>query len=80
VQIGFAAVLRSRGVRPSAIIYHSVGEVSAAVAAGALTPKEGAIVLCKRAILIREVMGKRAMLMVNAPYQQVVESSEPRPR
>jgi 6-methylsalicylic acid synthase len=80
VQIGFAAVLRSRGVRPGAIIGHSVGEVSAAVAASALTPKEGAIVLCKRAILIREVMGKRAMLMVNAPYQQVEESSEPRPR
>ena len=41
VQLALTALWRSYGVEPDAVIGHSMGEVTAAVAAGALTPAEG---------------------------------------
>lgn len=35
--------------------------------AEALTPDEGAIIVCRRAVLYRQVMGKGAMCLVNLP-------------
>ena len=76
MQVAIAAPLRSKGTQPSAVIGHSMGEIAAAVVAGALTPVEGALVICKRAVLYRQVMGKGAMLLVNAPYEEVAQSLE----
>ena len=73
MQVAIAAVLQSKGTRPSAVIGHSMGEIAAAVIAGALTPAEGAIVISKRAVLYRQVMGKGAMVLVNSPYEEVVK-------
>ena len=41
MQLALTALWRSYGVQPDAVIGHSMGEVSAAVVAGALTPAEG---------------------------------------
>ena len=41
VQLALTALWRSYGVEPDAVIGHSMGEVTAAVVAGALTPAEG---------------------------------------
>lgn len=71
VQVGLAAVLRSKGLAPSAIIGHSVGEIAASVAAGSLTPEEGALVVTRRAELYRSVQGQGAMFMVGKPFEQV---------
>ncbi|KAI4122121.1 MAG: hypothetical protein LQ338_005990 [Usnochroma carphineum] len=71
MQIGLTAVLRAKGARPSAIIGHSVGEIAASVAAGALTPQEGAIVVSKRAVLYRQFMRKGAMVLVNLPSEEM---------
>ncbi|KAI4126609.1 MAG: hypothetical protein LQ338_003659 [Usnochroma carphineum] len=71
MQIGLAAVLQSKGAAPQAVIGHSVGEIAASVVAGALTAKEGAIVVCRRAALYRKVMGLGTMLMVNRPYSDI---------
>jgi 6-methylsalicylic acid synthase len=68
MQVALAASLYSRGVRPGAIIGHSVGEIAAAVTAGALSEIEGALVVCRRARLYRQVMGKGAMILVNQPF------------
>src|SRR5262249_40998445 len=38
VQLGLAALWRSRGLEPAAVIGHSMGELAASVAAGALDP------------------------------------------
>ncbi|KAJ5766763.1 uncharacterized protein N7511_004379 [Penicillium nucicola] len=65
MQVGIAAVLQSQGVFPDAIIGHSVGEIAASVVAGAISPVEGALVVTRRAVLYRQLMGQGAMLLVN---------------
>jgi 6-methylsalicylic acid synthase len=71
MHIGIAAVLREKGARPRACLGHSLGEVAAAVVAGALTAAEGAIICCRRAILYRQVAGAGAMALVNLPASEV---------
>ena len=53
MQIGLAALLRAKGITPDAIIGHSVGEIAAAVASGALTAEDGATIVSRRAMLYR---------------------------
>lgn len=71
MQIGLAAILRSKGVQPQAIVGHSVGEIAASVAAGCLSPEEGALIVARRARLYAEVKGRGAMFLVNLPFEQV---------
>lgn len=67
VQIGIAAVLRGRGVRPAAVIGHSMGEIAAAVVAGALTPEDGARIVCRRSLLMERRAGSGATALVELP-------------
>lgn len=69
VQAGLAAVLRDRGVKPAAVIGHSVGEVAACVAAGVFDLARGAAVACYRARGFRSVAGKGAMALVGLPFE-----------
>lgn len=78
MQIGISAVLQSRGIFPSAIIGHSVGEIAASVVAGALSSVEGALVVTRRAVLYRQVMGQGAMLLVHKPFQDVSQELQGR--
>lgn len=78
VQVGLAAVVRARGVSPAAVIGHSVGEIAASVAAGCLTPEEGAVVVARRARLYREVKGLGGMFLVQLPFEQVARELEGR--
>src|SRR5262249_408299 len=49
MQVALAATMeRSYGVRPGAVIGHSLGESAAAVVAGALSLEDGARVICRR--------------------------------
>ncbi|KAF2636137.1 6-methylsalicylic acid synthase [Massarina eburnea CBS 473.64] len=73
MQIGLSAVLKNRGIVPQAIIGHSVGEIAASVVAEALTPEEGALVVCRRAVLYRRVMGEGAMVLVSKTFSEVRE-------
>ena len=70
VQVGLAAVLRERGVRPAAVIGHSVGEVAACVVSGVFDLRQGAAVACYRARGFRSVMGCGAMALVRLPFDQ----------
>lgn len=78
MQIGLSALLKAKGAQPSAIIGHSVGEIAAAVVAGALTTSEGALVVCKRATIYRHFMGKGAMALVNIPFDEMMVDLEGR--
>lgn len=70
MQVGLAAVLRERGVRPGAVIGHSVGEVAACVVSGVFDLRQGAAVACYRARGFRSVMGCGAMALVRLPFDQ----------
>ncbi|MCY0941367.1 type I polyketide synthase [Streptomyces antarcticus] len=73
VQIGLAAVWRSYGITPDAVIGHSVGEIAAAVTAGALSPADGARLICRRSKLLRRVAGRGAMAMASLSLEETTE-------
>ena len=70
MQVGLAAVLRSRGAAPAAVIGHSVGEVAACVIAGVFDLTEGAKLACYRARGFRAVQGKGAMALVALSFAE----------
>lgn len=72
-QVGLAAVWRELGLRPAAIMGHSVGEVAAAVTAGVFDLADGARLICRRSLLLRRVAGAGAMVMVRLPFDQARE-------
>ncbi|BCB82756.1 type I polyketide synthase [Phytohabitans suffuscus] len=73
MQTGLAAVWRSYGVTPAAVIGHSLGEFAASVAAGGFSLEEAGRMATRRARLLRRVQGKGAMVMANLPFGEVVE-------
>ena len=52
MQVALAATMKSYGVQPGAVIGHSMGEVAAAVVAGALSLEDGVRVICRRSRLM----------------------------
>ena len=64
MHLGIAAVLWEEAGPPSAVVGHSLGETAAAVVSGALTWHEGALIVCRRARIFREVAGQGAMILV----------------
>ncbi|MGW5049806.1 type I polyketide synthase [Actinokineospora sp. NPDC004072] len=70
VQVGLAELWRAHGVRPAAVVGHSVGELAAAVATGALPRQDAARLACRRALLLRGVAGRGAMAMVALPFAE----------
>ena len=48
MQVALAATMKAYGVRPGAVIGHSLGEAAAAVVAGALSLEDGVRVICRR--------------------------------
>ncbi len=69
-QVGLAAVWRSYGVQPDAVIGHSVGEIAAAVTSGALSLQDGGRLICRRSLLLRRVAGKGAMAMAGLTFEE----------
>lgn len=70
MQVGLARIWRAYGVRPAAIIGHSVGEIAAAVCAGMLDLADGARLICRRSKLLGRVAGDGAMVLVNLPFDE----------
>ncbi len=61
IQIGLAALWRSWGVEPQAVVGHSLGEVAAAYVAGALGLDDAVRVVCHRSRLFTRTIGQGAM-------------------
>jgi 6-methylsalicylic acid synthase len=80
VQVALAHTWRSYGLQPAAIIGYSVGEIAAAVTAGALDLSEAARLTCRRSALLRKVAGRGAMAMVNLPFPEVAARLTGRPQ
>ncbi|MGE2716624.1 SDR family NAD(P)-dependent oxidoreductase [Mycolicibacterium litorale] len=64
LQLALTALWRSYGVSPDAVIGHSMGEVSAAVVAGALTAAEGLRVIATRSRLMSRLAGQGAVALL----------------
>ncbi|WP_399882131.1 SDR family NAD(P)-dependent oxidoreductase [Streptomyces sp. BBFR51] len=73
VQVGLTALLASHGLRPRAVAGHSVGEVAAAHAAGALTLDQAALVIAERSRTQATTAGRGRMAAVGLPEQQARE-------
>ncbi|MDM3973128.1 sulfolipid-1 biosynthesis phthioceranic/hydroxyphthioceranic acid synthase [Mycobacterium marseillense] len=72
MQVALAATMKAYGVRPGAVIGHSLGEAAAAVVAGAISLEDGVRVICRRSRLMSRVAGAGATASVELPAQQVL--------
>ncbi|WP_407686788.1 type I polyketide synthase [Mycobacterium sp. HUMS_1102779] len=64
VQLALTALWRAHGVEPDAVIGHSMGEVTAAVVAGALSAVDGIRVIATRSRLMSALSGQGAMALL----------------
>ncbi|WP_243443951.1 type I polyketide synthase [Asaia prunellae] len=64
IQVVLVAALRAKGVVPSAIVGHSLGEVAAAYAAGVLSLKDAITIIYHRSRLQARLSGRGTMLAV----------------
>jgi myxalamid-type polyketide synthase MxaE and MxaD len=72
VQVALAAVWRSWGVEPDAVVGHSMGEVAAVHLAGALSLEDAARVICVRSRALAKLSGRGTMVRVELPVEQVL--------
>lgn len=70
IQAGLAALWRSWGIEPDAVVGHSMGEVAAAHVAGVLSLQDAAQIICRRSQLLRRVSGQGAMAVVGLTLAQ----------
>jgi len=71
VQAGLTALWRAWGVEPTAIVGHSVGEIAAAYAAGALSLVDAVLVIYQRSRLQQTTAGAGTMLAVGLSEEEV---------
>ena len=64
--------MASYGVKPGAVIGHSMGEAAAAAVAGALSLDDAVKVICRRSRLMETISGSGAMASVELPAAQVL--------
>ena len=70
MQLALAGLWRSYGIEPAAVIGHSLGEIAAAVVAGALDPATGARIVAVRSRLLGRLTGG-AMAVVERSATEV---------
>ncbi|WP_208879664.1 type I polyketide synthase [Streptomyces armeniacus] len=71
VQVALAALWRSWGIEPSAVVGHSMGEIAAARVAGALTPEDAVRIIVRRGRLLQAAAGRGLMASVALPEDEV---------
>ncbi len=70
IQVALAALWKSWGITPSAVIGHSVGEIAAAQVAGFLTLPEAARIVFHRGRTMDRPSSKGAMMAVGLPHAE----------
>ena len=64
MQVALAALWRSWGIEPQAVVGHSMGEVAAAYVAGALSLEDAVRIICCRSRLVKRTSGQGGMVAV----------------
>ncbi len=70
IQVALAALWRSWGVEPQAVVGHSMGEVAAAYVAGALSLDDAVRIICCRSRLVTRTIGQGAMVAVELSLEE----------
>jgi phthiocerol/phenolphthiocerol synthesis type-I polyketide synthase B len=73
LQLGLTELWRSYGVHPDAVIGYSMGEIAAAVVAGALTVTEGLRVIAVRSRLMSRLAGQGAVALLELDAEATAE-------
>jgi len=71
LQVGVVKLLQARGLRPDAVLGHSVGEITAAYAAGALTLEQAALTIYARSAAQAPTRGLGRMAAVAMPAPEI---------
>jgi [acyl-carrier-protein] S-malonyltransferase len=74
MEIALAALWRSWGVEPAAVVGHSIGEVAAAHVAGVLSLEDAMRVICHQGRTIGRLRGQGAMAVVGLPWARALEA------
>ncbi len=79
LQVALAALLKSWGIAPDAVVGHSLGEVAAALVAGALEMDDAVRVVAHRARLMQTTAGggKTAAVALSADDARQIVASDP---
>ena len=77
LQLALAAVWRSWGIEPHALVGHSVGEVAAAHLAGVLSFEDALMVICHRGRLMQRAMGLGKMAALEMREAEVEQLTGP---
>ncbi|MGW4975713.1 SDR family NAD(P)-dependent oxidoreductase [Streptomyces mirabilis] len=77
VNASLAAAWRALGVRPDAVVGHSLGEIAAAYSVGALTLDEAVTVVTGRGQAVVPLVGKGGMLSLELPPARAEELLAP---
>jgi phthiocerol/phenolphthiocerol synthesis type-I polyketide synthase B len=73
LQLALTELWRSYGVHPDAVIGHSMGEVTAAVVAGALPTRDGFRVIANRSRVMSQLAGRGAVAMLKLDAEATAE-------
>ncbi|MEV0493743.1 SDR family NAD(P)-dependent oxidoreductase [Streptomyces atratus] len=82
VQVALAALWRSWGVEPAAVVGHSVGEIAAAHVSGALSLEDALVIALHRGTVLHEATGKGRMAVVGLSLdeaQRLLAERQPGP-
>ncbi|ONI81662.1 type I polyketide synthase [Actinosynnema sp. ALI-1.44] len=71
LQVALARLWQHYGIQPAAVIGHSLGEVAAAVVAGAVSIEEGALIAVRRSVRLAATAGTGAMAVLELPAADV---------
>ncbi|KAK5849930.1 hypothetical protein PBY51_014227 [Eleginops maclovinus] len=73
IKVGIAALLKHWGIKPDAVLGHSVGEVAAAHCSGLLTLEDAVKVLYHRSTLQNKVTGGKMLVVSNVAVEKVLK-------
>jgi myxalamid-type polyketide synthase MxaE and MxaD len=71
IQVALAALWRSWGIKPDAVVGHSMGEVAAAHVAGALSLPDAVRVICMRSALMHRLSGHGTMASIDLSPDEI---------